>query len=133
VQVTAPFGQFVFERSLKDLNDTTAKQLTTRGRTMYSHRCTGRARPGGSQLGRIYHGSRVRGGHSIDSLIILIDTVSASQKLRIAPVILEAAAEHQMIPYYRIAGQIRFDPIDLDRWVRQHRIDEFTPSTREVE
>jgi len=100
---------------------------------MHSHHCTGRTRPGRSQLGRIYHGSRVRGGHGSNTLVVLIDAISASQKLRIEPVILEAAAEHQMIPYYRIAGQIRFDPIDLGRWVRQHRIDEFTPSPREVE
>ena len=100
---------------------------------MYSHHCTGRARPARSQLGRIYHGSRVRGGHGSNSLITLIDTVSASQTLRIAPAILEVAAEQRLIPYYRIAGQIRFDPVDLDRWVREHRIDEFTPSAREVE
>jgi hypothetical protein len=37
-----------------------------------------------------------------------------------------------MIPHYRIAGQVRFDPVDLDRWVREHRIDEFAPSAREV-
>jgi hypothetical protein len=91
---------------------------------MYSHYCTGRARAGRSQLGRIYHGSRIRGGHNSNSLIVLIDAISASEKLRIAPVILEIAAEHQLIPYYRIAGQIRFDPIDLDRWVRKHQIDE---------
>jgi hypothetical protein len=91
---------------------------------MYSQHCTGRVRPGRSQLGRIYHGSRVRGGHSSHSLIVLIDAISASEKLGIAPAILEIAAEHHMIAYYRIAGQIRFDPIDLDRWVRKHRIDE---------
>lgn len=99
---------------------------------MYSHHCTGRARPGRSQLGRIYHGSRIRGGHNSNSLIVLIDVISASEKLRIAPAILEIAAEHQMIPHYRIAGQVRFDPVDLDHWVRRHRIDEFT-AVREVE
>jgi hypothetical protein len=100
---------------------------------MYSHHCIGRARPERSHLGRIYHGSRARGGHTSNNLIVLIDAISASEKLRIAPAILEAAAEHHMIPYYRIAGQIRFDPVDLDRWVRKHRIDEFTPPAREVE
>lgn len=100
---------------------------------MYSHHCTGRARPGRSQLGRIYHGSRVRGGHNPSCLIVLIDAISASEKLKIAPIILEIAAEHRLIPHYRIAGQVRFDPVDLDRWVRQHRIDEFVPTAREVE
>jgi|GEM_PF-4009275 len=99
---------------------------------MYSYYCTGRVRAGRSQLGRIYHGSRIRGGHNSNSLIVLIDVISASEKLRIAPAILEAAAEHHMIPHYRIAGQVRFDPVDLDRWVREHRIDEFAP-VREVE
>ena len=46
---------------------------------MYSHHCTGRARPGHSQLGRIYHGSRVRGGHGSNNLIVLIDVISASE------------------------------------------------------
>jgi hypothetical protein len=100
---------------------------------MYSQHCTGRARQGRSQLGRAYHGSRVRGGHSSNTLVILIDAISASEKLRISPAILEAAAEHWMIPYYRIAGQIRFDPVDLDRWVRRHRSNEFAPTAREVE
>jgi len=99
---------------------------------MYSHYCAGRARAGRSQLGRIYHGSRVRGGHGSNNLIVLIDVIFASEKLRIAPAILEIAAEHHLIPYYRIAGQIRFDPVDLDCWVHKHRIDEFTP-VREVE
>jgi len=36
----------------------------------------------------------------------------------------EAAAENFLIPHYRIAGQIRFDPHDLDAWVRKHLVDE---------
>jgi hypothetical protein len=100
---------------------------------MHSRYCTSRARPGRSQLGRIYHGSRARGGHNGNSLIVLIDAHSASEFLRIAPAILEIAAEQQLIRHYRIAGQIRFDPVDLDRWVRKHRVGEFTPSGREVD
>ena len=129
VQVTAPVGQFVFGKFSQRQK---AKEQLHKGLMMYSHRCTGRTRPGRSQLGRIYHGSRVRGGHNSNSLIVLIDAISASEKLWIAPVILEIAAEHHLIPYYRIAGQIRFDPVDLDCWVHKHRIDEFTP-VREVE
>jgi hypothetical protein len=37
-----------------------------------------------------------------------------------------------LIPHYRIAGQISFDPVELDRWVRKHRIDEFTASVRKL-
>jgi hypothetical protein len=84
--------------------------------------CTDRSRPGRSQLGRVYHGSRVRGGHNSNSLMVLIDAHYASELLRIAPAILEIAAEQRLIPHYRIAGQIRFDPVDLDRWARKHKI-----------
>lgn len=90
----------------------------------YYHYCMGRSRPRRSQLGRIYHGSRVRGGHNSHSLIVLIDAISASQKLRLSPSLLEQMAEDLLIPHYKIAGQIRFDPVDLDKWVRCRRVDE---------
>lgn len=99
---------------------------------MRSRHCTSRTRPGRTQLGRIYHGSRTRAGHNSNSLIVLVDSHSASELLLIAPAILEIAAEQQLIPPYRIAGQIRFDPVDLDRWVRRHRIEEFAPSSKET-
>ncbi len=91
---------------------------------MFSHYCAGRSRPKRSQFGRIYHGSRVRGGHNSHSLVVLIDAISASQKLRLPPSLLEQMAEDLLIPHYRIGTQIRFDPIDLDKWVRCRRIDE---------
>lgn len=94
---------------------------------MYPRHCAARTRPGRTQLGRIYHGSRIRGGHNSNTLIVLIDSKSASELLRVAPAILEVAAEQQLIPHYRIAGQIRFDPVELEKWVRKHRIDEFVP------
>lgn len=103
------------------------RERQTKERRMFHRHCTDRSRPGRSQLGRVYHGSRVRGGHNSSSLIVLIDAHFAGELLRIAPAILEIAAEQRLIAHYRIAGQIRFDPVDLDRWVRQHRIDEFTP------
>lgn len=98
---------------------------------MYSHNCERRARPGRSQLGRIYHGSRIRGGHHDYSLILLIDVTFASEMLDVAPSLLETAARHHLIPHYRIEGHIRFDPIEVDRWARKHRVDELTP-VREV-
>ncbi|HEY7933676.1 MAG TPA: helix-turn-helix domain-containing protein [Solirubrobacteraceae bacterium] len=100
---------------------------------MYPHHCTGRARPGHSQRGRIYHGSRVRGGHNSNGLILLIDAISASQKLRLPPSLLEQMAEDLQIPHYRIGGQIRFDPTDLDKWVKSRRIDEVELDCEEVE
>jgi hypothetical protein len=65
-------------------------------------------------------------GEGRDCLITLIDAISASQKLRLSPTSLELGARNGLIPHYLIGEQIRFDPIDLDRWVRKHRIDEFT-------
>jgi len=64
--------------------------------------------------------------------MVLIDAHSAGELLRVAPAILEIAAEQQLISHSRIAGQVRFDPVDLDQWVREHRIGEFAP-VREVE
>lgn len=40
----------------------------------------------------------VRGGHNSHSLIVLIDAMSASERLGITPAILEITAEHQMTP-----------------------------------
>jgi hypothetical protein len=100
---------------------------------MLHRHCTDRSRPGRSQLGRVYHGSRVRGGHNSNSLIILIDAISASQKLRLSPTSLELGARNGLIPHYLIGDQVRFDPVELDRWARKHRIGEFTPTGREVE
>jgi hypothetical protein len=100
---------------------------------MYSRNCERRTRRGKSQLGRIYHGSRVRGGHDDCSLILLIDVTFASEMLDVAPDLLKTAARHGLIPHYRFEDHIRFDPIEVDRWARKHRITEFTPTTKEVE
>jgi hypothetical protein len=103
-----------------------------RGLKMISHYCTGRSRPGRSRLGRVYHGSRVRGGHNSNSLIVLIDAVFASEMLGVATTLLETAARRGLIPHYRIGDQISFDPVEVDRWARRHRVDELGPA-REVE
>jgi hypothetical protein len=47
----------------------------------------------------------------------LVDAISASQILRLAPILIEQMAEDQQIPHYQIAGHIRFDPHDLHVWV----------------
>jgi hypothetical protein len=67
---------------------------------------------------------RIRGGHAKECVIALIDPITASSCLRIAPFLLEAGARHRLIPHYKISGQIRFDPIELDRWVKRHKIEE---------
>jgi hypothetical protein len=125
-------GSLFLGRDLKDpncLNGKPHKEL----KMSYYHYCTSRSRPRRSQLVRIYHGSRVRGGHNSHSLIVLIDAISASQKLRLPPSLLGQMAEDRLIPHYRIGTQIRFDPIDLDKWVRCRRIDEFELGCEEVE
>ncbi len=99
----------------------------------YYHYCMGRSRPRRSQLGRIYHGSRLRGGHNNNDVIVLIDAISASQTLRLPPSLLEQMAEDLQIPHYRIGGQIRFDPTDLDKWVRCRRVDEVELDCEEAE
>jgi hypothetical protein len=71
----------------------------------------------------VRHGARSRGGHGRDCLITLIDAISASQKLRLSPTSLELGARNGLIPHYLIGEQIRFDPKELDRWAREHRID----------
>jgi excisionase family DNA binding protein len=119
-------------RDLKDLNCLNGKRHKEFEMSYY-HNCIGRSRPRRSQLGRIYHGSRVRGGHNSNSLIVLIDAISASQKLRLPPSLLEQMAEDRLIPHYRIGDQIRFDPIDLDKWLRCRRIDEVELDCEEVE
>lgn len=68
--------------------------------------------------------ARAREAHDKECLVELIDINSASDRLQIEPSILEAAAEHRMISHYRIAAQIRFDPHDLDEWIKTHRINE---------
>lgn len=57
------------------------------------------------------------GGHDRDCLIALIDAVSASQRL---PTSLELGARNGLIPHYRVGDQIRFDPFELNLWVREH-------------
>jgi hypothetical protein len=91
----------------------------------------GSAHEGRVRVGQIsWCGARARGGHGKACLLGLIDAISASQRIRIAPSLLEAAAENLLIPHYRIAGQIRFDPRDLDEWVKCHRIDEIGKGRR---
>ena len=93
-----------------------------RMRTFHTAPHEGRVRL--QRMETVQHGSRTRGGHDRGCLITLIDAISASEKLRIAPSLLEAGARHRLIPHYRIGSHIRFDPKDLAEWVREHRIDE---------
>jgi Helix-turn-helix domain len=64
--------------------------------------------------------SRPCSGHHHSPPITLIDAISASQRLRLSPTSLKLGARNGLIPHYRIGDQIRFDPVELDRWVREH-------------
>jgi hypothetical protein len=71
---------------------------------------------------------RTRSGHDNRTLIRLIDIQQASQQLRLPTASLQLAAKHGLLPHYTIDGHLRFDPAELTRWVREHRIDEYTPT-----
>lgn len=89
-------------------------------RTFIPSRHEGRIRL--SQIGPC--SSRRRGSHNQTCLIELIDPATAGERLSVKPATLEYLADATMIPHYDIAGEIRFDPNDLNTWVRRHKIDE---------
>ncbi|MGH2833115.1 MAG: hypothetical protein ACRDK2_10105 [Solirubrobacteraceae bacterium] len=69
---------------------------------------------------------RSRGGHDNRTLVRLIDVNQASQQLGLSTTSLELGAKNSLIPHYFIDGQLRFDPVELGRWVREHHFDVFT-------
>jgi hypothetical protein len=71
---------------------------------------------------------RTRSGHDNRTLIRLIDLDQASQQLQLPVSTLQLAVDEGFIPHYNIHGYLRFDPAELSRWVRTHRIDEFIPT-----
>lgn len=68
---------------------------------------------------------RSRSGHTPRTLVRLVSLNQASQHLGLPTSTLHFAAKHRLIPHYPFDGRLHFDPVDLDRWVRDHRIDEF--------
>lgn len=72
---------------------------------------------------------RTRSGHTPRTLVRLVGLQQASQHLGLPTSTLQLAARNRLIPHYPIDGRLHFDPVDLDRWVRDHRIDEFAPVT----
>ncbi|MGH2833714.1 MAG: helix-turn-helix domain-containing protein, partial [Solirubrobacteraceae bacterium] len=71
---------------------------------------------------------RSRAGHDNRTLIRLINIEQAGQQLQLPVRTIQLAVSEGFIPHYHIQGHLRFDPVDLGRWVRDHRIDEFTPT-----
>lgn len=55
----------------------------------------------------------------------LIDLDQASRQLQLPVHTIQLAVSEGFIPHYNIQGHLRFDPVELGRWVRDHRIDEF--------
>lgn len=69
---------------------------------------------------------RTRGAHDSRTVIKLIDSAQASKLLGLSKTSLELGAKHLLIPHYLIQGRLRFEPAELNRWVRQHHFDVLT-------
>lgn len=75
---------------------------------------------------------RTRGGHDNRTLIRLVDINTASECLGLSTASLELGARQSLLPHYEINGHLLFEPVELNRWVRLHRIDEFMPSEADM-
>ena len=97
-------------------------------RTFVSSHHEGRIR-----LTRITTGcrGRRRGAQGGESVVGLVDAISASQILSLDPSLIEQMAEDQQIPHYKIREHIRFDPHDLHLWVSRRRLDEVDMDVQE--
>jgi hypothetical protein len=69
---------------------------------------------------------RTRGAHDSRTLLRLITVEQASERLGFSTTALELGARNGLIPHYYILGQTRFEPAELDRWIRQHHFDVLT-------
>jgi excisionase family DNA binding protein len=67
--------------------------------------------------------SRTRGAHDSRTLVTLITVEQASELLGLSSTSIELGAHNGLIPHYYIDGQTRFEPAELDRWIRQHHFD----------
>lgn len=90
---------------------------------MYSRRCETRTLARPETLRGVQHGCRARSTHYPGCVIILIDLTSASEMVSLDPSVLEHAVREREVPYYLIAEQIQFDPVELDKWIRVQRIE----------
>jgi excisionase family DNA binding protein len=50
--------------------------------------------------------------------------------LRLSPTTVYEMARRAAIPHYRLAGSIRFDPCDVERWLRDRRVEQLSISKR---
>jgi excisionase family DNA binding protein len=66
---------------------------------------------------------RTRGAHDARTLLRLITVEQASERLGFSATTLELGAKNGLIPHYYILGHTRFEPAQLDRWIRQHHFD----------
>jgi hypothetical protein len=69
---------------------------------------------------------RTRDAHDSRTLVRLINVEQASEHLGFSATSLELGAHNGLIPHYCILGHTRFDPVELDRWIRQHHFDVLT-------
>jgi hypothetical protein len=66
---------------------------------------------------------RTRGAHDTRTLVRLITVEQASERLGFSTTALELGAHNGLVPHYYILGHTRFEPAELDRWIRQHHFD----------
>jgi hypothetical protein len=113
-----------FERSLKSKK---AKDIHIKVTAMHSIYPQSRSDHRRGFTGTLLRAEiRTRGGHDNRTLIRLIDIPLASQLLGLSEMSLQLAAKHGLIPHYAIQGYIRFEPAELNRWIRQHHFDILT-------
>jgi hypothetical protein len=94
----------------------------TQAKSTYPRRITGT---------RLRSHIRVRGADNDRTVLPGIDLLSASRRVRLAPILLEEGALFGLIPHYKLGGLIRFDPAELDAWVTENGIDDLWPDRGE--
>ncbi len=67
---------------------------------------------------------RTRGAHDNRTLVRLISIDQAGQHLGLPAISLELAARNRLVPHYEINGYLLFEPVELNRWVHLHKIEE---------
>jgi hypothetical protein len=94
----------------------------TQAKSSYSRRITGTR-----QRSRI----RIRGTDNDRTVLPGIDLLSASHRVRLAPILLKECALLGLIPHYKLGRLLRFDPDVLDAWVAENGIEDLWPNREE--
>jgi excisionase family DNA binding protein len=63
---------------------------------------------------------RTRGAHDSRTLVRLITVQQASELLGLSSTSIEMGVCSGEIPHYDLLGELRFDPVEIERWLRWH-------------